>query len=90
MAAVDFPEAEPGGEMFFAQAERDVFHGHAAGVVGGAAGDLCPEARNLFDVCGPVLDLAVEDGTEKIVLADVGVKVPEQAFNGRLSTKSLK
>jgi hypothetical protein len=76
--------------MLFAQSERNMFDRHSASVSRGPPGDLTPKSRNLFDVRGPVLDLAVEDRAEKLVLSHIGIKVPQQTFDHRPSAESLK
>lgn len=76
--AVPIPEFEPGGEVLWFEAEREMFHRHLAGVIGRATGGASPEFGDFGDVFGPVLDLRVEDGTDNLMLANVGVELPEE------------
>ncbi|MDB6056353.1 MAG: hypothetical protein JWO95_197 [Verrucomicrobiales bacterium] len=90
LATINFPQPEPRDEMLFAQSQRHMFDRHTACISSRSARDLRPEPGDFLDVCGPVLHLAVKDRVEKLMLAHVGVEVPQQSLDCRPSTKSLK
>ena len=76
--AVPIPEFEPSGKVLWFEAESEVFDRHLAGVIGRAAGGAGPEFGDFGDVFGPVLDLRVEDRADDLVLADIGIELPEE------------
>ena len=76
--AVPIPEFEPGGEMLFLEAEGEMFERHLAGVVGRAAGRAGPEFGDFGDVFRPILNARVKDGADDLVLANVGIEMPQE------------
>lgn len=76
--AVPIPEFQPRREVLWFEAESEVFHRHLPGVIRWAAGGAGPEFGDFGNVFGPVVNLCVEDRADDLMLADIGIELPEE------------
>ena len=84
------PEVEPGFEVFFFEAEREMALRHRSGVARGPAGGGRPEVGDFFEVLGPVVDLCVENRADLAVLADVCVETTQERGQSFAAADALK